>query len=70
MKPRTLLGALALATIPLLPATPAQAAEAKPSPDFGDILDLDAGTIALAADILGVNGKGGIIGTPGNLLGQ
>jgi hypothetical protein len=37
---------------------------------YADILDLDAGLIAFAAEILGTNGKDGIIGIPGKLLGN
>ncbi|MFJ7159227.1 hypothetical protein ACIQUQ_30370 [Streptomyces sp. NPDC101118] len=72
MKPRTALRAIALTTMPLLLATPAQAAvpetpsslsstaaapvQASGNP-FADILDLDAGILAIASGILNINGK-------------
>ncbi|KAF9347410.1 hypothetical protein BGX34_003164, partial [Mortierella sp. NVP85] len=37
---------------------------------FADIMDLDAGLLAIASGILGVNGKEGIIAAPGKLLGN
>ncbi|EPS40939.1 hypothetical protein H072_5195 [Dactylellina haptotyla CBS 200.50] len=37
---------------------------------YADIMDLDAGTLKIVADILGVNGKEGIIAGPGKLLGN
>ncbi|KAF3275200.1 hypothetical protein TWF970_006922 [Orbilia oligospora] len=36
---------------------------------YADLVDLDAGLLKIAADILGVNGKEGIIAAPGKLLG-
>ncbi|MFE2341183.1 hypothetical protein ACFXCR_17005 [Streptomyces sp. NPDC059431] len=78
MKPRTVLKAVALATMPLLLATPAQAAAPRPSQELGDgiaksfadIMDLDAGILAIASGILNINGKEGIIAAPGKLLGN
>ncbi|KAK6528373.1 hypothetical protein TWF281_009615 [Arthrobotrys megalospora] len=37
---------------------------------FADIMDLDAGLLAIAGGILNINGKEGIIGAPGKLLGN
>ncbi|KAF3187218.1 hypothetical protein TWF225_004372 [Orbilia oligospora] len=39
------------------------------SKTYADLVDLDAGLLKIAADILGVNGKEGIIAAPGKLLG-
>jgi len=37
---------------------------------FADIMDLDAGILAIASGILNINGKEGIIAAPGKLLGN
>ncbi|MBB4944528.1 hypothetical protein F4556_000063 [Kitasatospora gansuensis] len=37
---------------------------------FADIMDLDAGILAIASGILNINGKEGIIASPGKLLGN
>jgi len=37
---------------------------------YANIADLDAGLMAIAAGILGANGKEGIIAAPGKLLGN
>ncbi|MGW2207173.1 hypothetical protein [Streptomyces sp. NPDC001774] len=76
MKPRTVLGAIALTAMPLLLAAPAQAAapEASQGPggitkSFADIMDLDAGIMVIASGILSISGEEGIIAAPGKLLG-
>ncbi|MEU0413906.1 hypothetical protein ABZ307_39835 [Streptomyces griseorubiginosus] len=68
MKSRTVLAAVTLAVMPLLLASPAQAATPETAHQGADIPDLDAGLIAFAAQILSTDGAKGIIGIPGTLL--